>query len=105
MYHTTGLSRDDIVDLCAMMHAEVKDELRTWPPILGLFKSVVVALFLQARGELRTQLKLALRTGRARRVPHGSTRPKHARIAGMVNISERTPEAEDRAVPGHWEGM
>ena len=62
------------------------------------------ALFLQARGELRTQLKLALRTGRVRRVPRGSTRPKQARIAGMVNISERPAEAVDRAVPGHWEG-
>ncbi|MGH3851005.1 MAG: IS30 family transposase [Pseudonocardiaceae bacterium] len=67
-------------------------------------ETIYQTLFLQARGELRTQLKLALRTGRARRMPHGSTRVKRARIAGMVNISARPPEAEDRAVPGHWEG-
>lgn len=67
-------------------------------------ETIYQALFLQARGELRTQLKLALRTGRTRRVPRGSTRPKQARIADMVNISERPAEAQDRAVPGHWEG-
>jgi hypothetical protein len=44
MYHTTGFSRERIVDLCAMLHAEMIGEKRSWPPILGLFKSVVVAL-------------------------------------------------------------
>jgi len=67
-------------------------------------ETIYQALFCQARGELRTQLVLALRSGRTRRVPHGSTRPKQARIAGMVMLTERPAEAEDRAVPGHWEG-
>jgi len=67
-------------------------------------ETIYQTLFCQARGELATQLKLALRSGRTRRVPRGSTRPKQARIAGMVTISERPAEAADRAVPGHWEG-
>lgn len=67
-------------------------------------ETIYQTLFMQARGELRTQLRLALRTGRARRLPRGSTRFKQARIAGMVNISERPAEVEDRAIPGHWEG-
>jgi len=67
-------------------------------------ETIYQTLFCQARGELRTQLVLALRSGRTQRVPHGSTRPKQARIAGMVMLTERPAEAEDRAVPGHWEG-
>jgi transposase, IS30 family len=67
-------------------------------------ETIYESLCLQARGELATELKLALRTGRAERAPRANTRPKKARIAGMVNISERPPEAEDRAIPGHWEG-
>ena len=67
-------------------------------------ETIYQTLFLQARGELRTQLRVALRTGRTRRVPAGSSRPKQARIVGMVNISERPAESADRAVPGHWEG-
>jgi hypothetical protein len=63
-------------------------------------ETIYQASYLQARGELATQLRLALRTGRAERVPRGSTRPKQARIARMVNISERPPEVADRAVPG-----
>jgi transposase, IS30 family len=66
-------------------------------------ETIYETLFVQARGECRTQLRLALRSGRTQRVPAGSTRPKQARIAGMVLISQRPAEAADRAVPGHWE--
>jgi IS30 family transposase len=67
-------------------------------------ETIYESLYLQARGQLRTELKLALRRGRFYRMPRGSTRTKAARIAGMVNISDRPAEAADRAVPGHWEG-
>ena len=63
------------------------------------------ALYVQGRGALRRELTACLRTGRALRVPRARSR---ARGEGFVTeeilISERPAEAEDRAVPGHWEG-
>jgi IS30 family transposase len=67
-------------------------------------ETVYQCLYLQARGELRTQLKLTLRQGRTRRVAHERTARPKGQILDMVNISERPKEAEDRAVPGFWEG-
>jgi transposase, IS30 family len=67
-------------------------------------ETVYQTLYLQARGELRTQLTLALRRGRTRRVPRSRPAVARGTIPGMVNISERPPEAADRAVPGFWEG-
>ncbi len=66
-------------------------------------EAIYEALFVQARGQCRTQLRLALRCGRVSRRPRGASRPAQARITAMVSISERPAEAEDRAVPGHWE--
>ena len=67
-------------------------------------ETVYQTLYLQARGELRTQLKLALRQGRTRRVSRSGTTVARGKIPNMVNISERPPEVADRAVPGFWEG-
>ncbi|SBW28261.1 integrase [Candidatus Protofrankia californiensis] len=67
-------------------------------------ETIYECLYLQARGELRTELTLALRKGRTRRVNRSRTTVTRGRIVDMVNISERPKEAEDRAVPGFWEG-
>jgi transposase, IS30 family len=67
-------------------------------------ETIYESLYLQARGELRTELKLALRTGRARRVPRDRAQVAKGQISGMVNISDRPPEASDRAIPGNLEG-
>jgi transposase, IS30 family len=66
-------------------------------------ETIYLSLFVQSRGELRRELTACLRTGRARRRAQGR-RDQRGQIAGIVNISERPPEIEDRAVPGHWEG-
>jgi IS30 family transposase len=68
-------------------------------------ETIYKALYVQGRGELRRELHRCLRTGRALRKPRARrTQAEHRRIPGMVNISERPAEANDRAVPGHWEG-
>jgi len=56
MYHTTGLTRERIVDLCAMIHRETVDEEQVWPPILGLFRSVVVTLTYMRRNRVQAEL-------------------------------------------------
>ncbi len=68
-------------------------------------EAIYQALYLQGRGELSRELHRALRTGRACRRTRASAAGRRARFtAPMVMISERPAEADDRAVPGHWEG-
>jgi transposase, IS30 family len=69
-------------------------------------ETIYKALYVQGRGELRRELSMCLRTGRALRKPRRRARggDRRGRIPGMINISERPAEADDRAVPGHWEG-
>ena len=67
-------------------------------------ETIYQALYVQGRGALRRELARHLRTGRALRKLRRTEGERRGRIPGMVNISERPPEAGDRAVPGHWEG-
>jgi IS30 family transposase len=63
------------------------------------------SLFVQARGVLKKELTAHLRTRRQmRRAKGGVTMSGLGQIANTVSIRERPAEAEDRAVPGHWEG-
>lgn len=67
-------------------------------------EAIYQALYVQGRGALRRELTACLRTGRALRKPRRKAAERRGRIAGMVSISQRPAEVEDRAVPGHWEG-
>jgi IS30 family transposase len=68
-------------------------------------EAIYQALYVQSRGALRRELVSCLRTGRALRVPRARTRNRPGgHVTAEVMISERPAEADDRAVPGHWEG-
>ncbi|MET7565661.1 IS30 family transposase [Streptomyces sp. NPDC005479] len=68
-------------------------------------EAIYQALYVQGRGALKRELVACLRTGRSLRVPRERTRQSvRGHVTADVLISERPAEAEDRAVPGHWEG-
>lgn len=68
-------------------------------------EAIYQALFIEGRGALKRELVACLRTGRALRVPRARSRNKpQGHVTADVVISERPAEADDRAVPGHWEG-
>ena len=69
-------------------------------------ETIYRTLFIQARGALKKELLAHLRRSRGMRRSrhHTQKTADHGRITDTVSIRERPAEAEDRAVPGHWEG-
>ena len=69
-------------------------------------ETIYRSLFIQARGVLKKELQLTLRTQRAiRRAKQHSIKSEGlGKITNTISISERPACVEDRAVPGHWEG-
>jgi len=68
-------------------------------------ETIYRSLFVQTRGVLKKELMAQLRRARQMRQAKGGTAKNGlGQIANAVSIRERPAEAEDRAVPGHWEG-
>lgn len=105
-----------------LLRAIVEEKLaRRWSPqqIAGWLKvtypndpemqvsheSIYRTLYVQSRGALRRELTAYLRTGRVIRRPKGVRLPDgRGGRPNTLHISARPAEADDRAVPGHWEG-
>jgi IS30 family transposase len=86
-------------EIAQRLRQEFPDDPMMWVSHETIYQS----LFVQGRGELRRELHRCLRSGRAKRRPQGRG-PYEGAVLNKVMISERPAEAEDRAVPGHWEG-
>jgi transposase, IS30 family len=87
--------------IAGRLRREYPDQPEMWVSTETIYQS----LYVQSRGALRRELTKCLRTGRALRQPgRRSGQRKHRILPDIINISERPPEAADRAVPGHWEG-
>ena len=85
--------------------------LKKWSPeqIAGKLKNVshetiYTAIYAMPRGALRRELTTLLRQGRARQKPRSRGQDRRGKLVDMVSIHLRPPEANDRLLPGHWEG-
>jgi len=69
-------------------------------------ETIYKTILIQARGSLERELRAHLRTRRKLRKSRASTtgEPKQGRMVDAVSIRQRPSEADDRAIPGHWEG-
>jgi IS30 family transposase len=84
----------------------LKREYSMDPDLQLSHETIYRTLFLQTRGALKKELIGHLRCVRRLRRPKGVKRSTGLRgqIVDALSIRERPAEAEDRAVPGHWEG-
>ena len=92
--------KDSPEQIAGRLKIDFPDDPEMWVSAETIYQS----LFVQARGGLKRELTAHLRTGRSMRKPRRREGERRGRIPGAVMISERPPEVEDRAVPGHWEG-
>ncbi len=76
------------------------------PELRVSHETIYASLYLQGKGGLKRELISALRSGRLRRRPRRrGENARRANVLGAISpISDRPPEAADRAIPGHWEG-
>jgi transposase, IS30 family len=86
--------------ISARLTAEFPDD----PEMRVSHETIYQSLYVQGRGALRRELAAHLRTGRSLRRPRRAQPGQPGKIPDMVSFRQRPAEAEDRAVPGHWEG-
>lgn len=101
-----GIVEDDLAKKYSpeQIAGRLKVEFPDQPEMQVSTETIYQSLYVQSRGALKHELTRCLRTGRAVRRPSRKVGQRKNRIPNMINVSERPAEADDRAVPGHWEG-
>ena len=96
----------DLATKCSpeQISGRLRAEFSNDPEMQVCPETIYLSLYVQSRGALKRDLTRYLRTGRAVRRPSRKVGQRKNRIPDMINIAERPAEADDRAVPGHWEG-
>lgn len=67
-------------------------------------ETIYTAIYAMPRGALRRELTVLLRQGRARQRPRSRGEDRRGQLPDLRSIHVRPPEANDRLLPGHWEG-
>jgi len=67
-------------------------------------ETIYTAIYAMPKGDLRRELTVLLRQGRAARRPPSPGPGRRGSLQDILSIHVRPPEANDRLVPGHWEG-
>jgi transposase, IS30 family len=88
--------------IAGRLRGDHPDDPEMWVSTETIYQS----LYVQSRGAPRRDLAKCLRTGRGLRQPNRQGAHRKSRVLpDMINIAERPAEADDRAVPGHWESQ
>ncbi len=74
------------------------------PQLQASHETIYTAIYAMPKGELRRELVTLLRQGRGARKPRSRGEDRRGCLPEMLSIHVRPPEANDRLLPGHWEG-
>ena len=96
-YLEAGLSPEQVSAQLERVHPEE-------PDLNVSHETIYHAIYAAPRGALRRELVALLRQGRSTRKPRTRGQDRRGKLVDMVSIHVRPPEANDRLIPGHWEG-
>ena len=82
----------------------LKREHPAQPALQASHETIYTAIYAMPQGALRKELVALLRQGRGTRKPRTRGTDRRGSLQDMVSIHVRPPEANDRLLPGHWEG-